>query len=315
MNFAEQYVSLLDHVMFNGEVWISNVCFDMEIPIVEKNNRTNSLIRELSGGVSMKINLHDNVLPTCGVRKISPVTAAAENAWCILGHNHIDWLRTHTRVWDQFADVMECRECDGRGHGDFADQDCDVCGGSGNVYWLNQAYGNRWKHTFGVDQLIAGLNRLTRDPSDRRVWISSWDPSNDITSDGHTVPCPVGFTLSITNGRLNSSLMIRSSDIVMGLPHDVMRHTFLMWAVAETLNTNMGYMQITLAHPHVYEKHWEVANLMRQQILVIPKFMRVRWPVDRIFATPDAYVHEIRKTTHTWATEWPTFRPKMEVVP
>lgn len=299
MNFAEQYRDLLGDCLAGVE---------------DMNRRTGKAIRMMSDGASFALDLSDNVLPTCGLRLTRPHVAAAENAWCLLGHNHVDWLRRHAKVWDAFADVATCAECDGMG--DVTDRECAKCGGTGKTHWLEQAYGNRWKNAFGYDQLDAAMKRLITDPSDRRVWISSWDPTlaGDLAVCGQrTVPCPVGFTLSIMNGRLCSTLMIRSSDLYHGLPYDVMRHAFLMAAVGESLLRELGHMRVTLAHPHLYESQWESARDMLRLPTVVPLLKLPDWSVGRVVGEPDYYVETYKAYAASREFAWPSFNPKIEV--
>lgn len=299
MTFAEIYYGLLRAVL--------------ECP-VSANERTKSRIRELAGGASFGFLLADDVLPTCGLRRTRPRIAAAEAAWCVLGHNHVDWLRRYTKVWDQFADVMDCVPCDGTGTTSVGK--CANCTGSGKTYWLEQAYGYRWRHAFGVDQLAVGLERLRADPSDRRVWISSWHPGEDILMEGQkTVPCPVGFTLSVTDGRLNSTLMIRSSDLYMGLPYDVMRHALVMRICASSLVRGLGHMRVALAHPHLYEAQWPLAEeMVGNGRVTVPdlKMPGPPWGIDMVYMNPDKYVDLVSKQAD--ALEWPAYDPRSEVV-
>lgn len=257
--------------------------------IVETNARTGIRIRVLAGSTSIVLDMSDNIVPSCGTRKQRPHVAAAEAAWVILGHDHVDWLRRYTKTWDAF---------------------CDVQDGS---YLIQQAYGYRLRRAFGVDQLNIALERLRNDPSDRRVWLSTWSPADDLPDDGQkTVPCPVGFTLSIVDRMLNSSLMIRSSDLYFGLPVDVMRHAFLMAAVGATLGTGLGYMRVTLAHPHIYEPQWEICRQMSIAPVIAPAMPLPPWDVATIEAEPDTYVEAVKGAAEAY--DWHPFNPRQEVV-
>lgn len=278
MKFHEQYRQILIEAL-NG--------------VEDRNARTGTTIKVVPGGLAFKLDLNDGILPTCGLRLTRPYISAAEVAWCILGHDHINWLRKHTTVWDEFAALP----LDGHRK-------------------LKEAYGNRWRHTFGRDQLQLAIQTLHNDPTDRRVWISSWDPSCDgLGATGQkTVPCPVGFTLSILNNRLQSSLMIRSSDLYMGLPYDVMRHALLMQVIAQTLQVALGFMQVTLAHPHLYEKQWDIARQMTllDHYAVAPPMPMPSWSIQAVENIPDDYVELI--IARTMLYDWPVFNPKSEVV-
>lgn len=303
----------------NAYYMMVSVCLQGRESVEELNQRTGQKIRALPGGASFRIDLSPGVLPLIGQRKTFPHVAAAETAWCLLGHYHINWLRQHTQVWDRFADVKDCIICEGSGKLDSSCYEgkpngiCMNCQGSGKTYWLKQAYGNRWRNAFGVDQLAIGLERLRADSSDRRVWISSWDPGEDIRAAGQkTVPCPVGFTLNIMGGKLNSALMIRSSDLYYGLPYDVMRHALVMDACAASLGVKPGIMRVTLAHPHVYERQWSEASQMLAQEPVVPEISLPGLTVEQVMDTPDGYVAAMKAAAH--ARIWPSFRGQTEVV-
>lgn len=275
--FAEHYRDLLREI----------ACEESEY---EWNRRTNSGLAFLPEGYSFQIDLIDNLLPTCGLRRTRPHIAAAETAWCFMGSTSTGWLKQHTHVWDEFED------------------------GNGDIW---EAYGYRWKHAFSFDQVAMAIERLQRDHTDRRIWISSYLPERDLLNSGQkTVPCPVGFTLSMHDNYLNSSLMIRSSDVVTGLPYDVMRHALVLRAIACSISdrVNVGHVRFTLAHPHIYESQWKIANEMLEQDIMTPEIeMPTDWNIRRIANNPDHYVMEIRNKVFA-STGWPDCDPKIEVV-
>ncbi len=295
MTFANEYEGLVGS------------CLD---GVMEMNQRTGEKIRIARGGYSFKIDLSDNILPTCGYRFVRPKIAAAELAWCLRGETSIRWLQTQTGVWDQFADIRECLCSDGMDYGDI----CPNCNGTGKTMFVDQAYGYRWRLAFDRDQLGLAIAALTKDPTDRRIWISSWDPRVDgLGAQGQkTVPCPVGFTFSIVAGHLDSTLMIRSSDVYMGLPIDVMRHALLMAAVAVDLNVTPGIMQVALAHPHLYERHVDNARQMFCAEPVIPNFQMPPWTTREIADSREVYMELIKEKTKE--AVWPSFDPRSNVV-
>lgn len=275
MNFAQQYKLLLTDLMGS-------------MPIIEKNTRTGHQVRVWPGMRAMNIGLANWELPTCGVRKTNPHVAAAENAWCLLGHDHVQWLSQHTKVWNAFADPT------GK---------------------MKESYGNRWSNTFGHNQLSIALDRLNSDHSDRRIWISSWDPGSDILDLGQkTVPCPVGFTLQVMNDRLWSTYVLRSSDAFLGLPHDVMRHSYLMAAVASSLNIGLGVLSVAIANSHIYDVHWDLANhVVDNDIkLTVPMLGLPKTPVHKIVENPNEYVYRVKMAQQL--TVWPDWNPIPELV-
>jgi thymidylate synthase len=155
---------------------------------------------------------------------------------------------------------------------------------------------------------------LARNPTDRRVFVSAWDPSEDGLGavDQKNVPCPVGFTLSIVEGRLNSSLLIRSSDVFVGLPYDAMGHALLMNAVASSLGVPLGFMQISVAHPHIYDSHYDMALTALNGPVVKTRVALPCWKVQEIVDSPDDYVRVVHHVAA--AVSWNDFCPRPEVV-
>lgn len=249
---------------------------------LETNARTGAAIR-VADPCSFTLDLSDGKLPVCGIRKTFPRTAAAEVAWFLLGRKDAGFIRRYAPIWDKFLE-----------------DDGETIAG---------AYGYRWRNHFGRDQIADAIQALDANPSDRRVFISAWDPGQDgLGRPSKNVPCPVGFTLSITDGRLNSTLLIRSSDVFVGLPYDVMGHALLMQAVLSSLNVlrlgrashapqplKLGCMQVSLAHPHLYEVHREMAEgalaaCPSDETIVMPD-----WGVKRIVSIPEAYVEQVNQ--------------------
>lgn len=262
----------------------------IESPFEERNKRTGVRIKMLPGGASFKIDLTDQKLPVTGSRKLYPHVAAAEQAWFILGTQDVTWINQHApKVWGKFV------EDDGR--------------------TVEAAYGYRWKHAFGRDQLRLAIEALKKDPTDRRVWVQAWDPRVDgLGAQGQrNVPCPVGFTFSLIDGFLHSSLFIRSSDVFVGLPYDVMGHAILMSVVASSVGAmGLGTMHVTLAHPHLYEMHYGMADacLSQTHFPVGPDLFA--WRLEDVEKDPDGFVWAYRKAAKSAA--WPSYAPLPELV-
>lgn len=202
--------------------------------VEEFNMRTNTKIRVIPGGVSFKLDLSNDMLQIPHGRKFHIKTCAAEVAWFFMGTQNLDWFRKYSHIWNDFV------EDDG--------------------FTVDSAYGYRWRSHFGRDQILNAIMALKANKSDRRIYISNWDPSKDgLGRSAKNVPCPLGFTLSIIQDRLHMSLTLRSSDVFVGLPYDVAGHTLIMKIIAETLKVKMGTLHVTLAHAHLYENHYGMA--------------------------------------------------------
>lgn len=247
-------------------------------------------------------------MPVCGHRKLYPKTAAAEVAWFLQGDRDVSWLRRYCHIWDKFT------EEDGK--------------------TVENAYGYRWRNHFERDQIHNAVQALVTDSSDRQVYVSAWDPGNDglgwrtrtvFTDQGmkevpvRNVPCPVGFTFSIVHRELHTTLLIRSSDVFVGLPYDVMGHAILTEILRCTISAmkeravTLGTMTVTLAHPHLYDSHWEHAEeAMRKYLGPMKGPALVDMGLGQVMREPDELVTLYEEWSKT--VVWPSFNPRPELV-
>jgi thymidylate synthase len=274
----------------------------------ELNKRTGVGIT-VGDPTSFTIDLSDDLLPMCGLRKTYPKTAAAEVAWFLLGQKDVSFIRKYSNIWNKFVE-----------------DDGDTVAG---------AYGHRWRANFGRDQIGDAVKALTDNPTDRRIFVSAWDPAKDgLGRPSKNVPCPVGFTLSIVSGRLNSTLLIRSSDVFVGLPYDIMGHALLMKALQASITLaqeglagegkavlrGLGKMHVTLAHPHLYTVHRDMADTALSCLPADPIKMADQargsrmpeWGLKRIVSIPDSYVELI--ATRAQGPKQPDFSCRPELV-
>lgn len=279
---------------------------------VEANERTGTRVRVGRGGTAFRVDLGDGLLPTIGYRKTFPKSAAAEVAWYVRGEQDATFIRQYAPLWDKFVepiglDEVELRTLEGtvRRINQMPDQTFEG---------VRSAYGYRWRRHFGRDQLRLGVEALRKDPSDRRVYVSAWDPAEDGLGEKgqRNVPCPTSFTFSVTGGELHSSLFLRSSDVFVGLPYDVMGHALLMDAVAHELRIRPGVMHVTLAHAHLYESHWDLTAEALRQEPVVPQMQLPGWSLSQIERDPHDYVQRYAEEAKQFA--WPAYSPRPEVI-
>lgn len=190
----------------------------------ELNQRTNHAVRA-EAGMTMRTDLEEDGFPLLSLRKM-PWSFIPEVIWMLSGVRDLHWLSQHTKIWDSFA------EKDGT---------------------VTAAYGNRWRHHFGLNQLSEVIAKLDADPSSRHGVVMIWDPSIDLTVPQKNVPCPVMFTLNVIQGRLNLHLVIRSNDMALGHPTDVAGFALLTHILAQRLALMPGVLTVSISNAHVYE--------------------------------------------------------------
>ena len=82
------------------------------------------------------------------------------------------------------------------------------------------------------------------------------------------VPCPVGFNLNIINDKLNMQVIMRSSDLAVGLVYDTISFRMLNNILANTLGIKTGDMEFVLLNAHIYgTQRARVASLVSSNAL------------------------------------------------
>ncbi len=221
--FDKIYQDMLRNILDNG--------------VREKNERTGMETAAVPG-LSFSIDLERDGFPFLTLRKIPIKMWVAEQVWFASGaRKPADFLRNYTKIWDIFTNP-------------------------GDV--VTVAYGYRWRKHFGRDQLGELIKHLEEEPSSRHGVVITWDPA----SDGLTgikkknVPCPFTFTVNIMNGRLNLHNIVRSNDVVLGLPADVAGFALLQMMLAQRLGVKPGVYSHSISNAHIYGNHYGGAKEM-----------------------------------------------------
>lgn len=175
--------------------------------------------------------------PLLTLRKIPTKIFIAEQMWFIQGENNpANFLQEYTSIWDEFIDD------DGT---------------------LKAAYGYRWRHHFGRDQLGELIELLKNEPGTRQGVVVTWDPADDSLISGTpkgNVPCPYTFTVNIIGDRLHLHNIVRSQDAFLGLPHDVAGFALLQLFIAAKLGIEPGYYSHSMSNVHFYSDQYEAAE-------------------------------------------------------
>ena len=211
----------------------------MQEGIEELNERTGHKIKILLG-LTFQIDMEKDGFPILTLRKNPIKSPIAEQVWFITGDKSTEFLRKYTKIWDEFM------EEDGI---------------------ITSAYGYRWKHHFGRDQLNQLIKHLEEEPHSRQGVVVAWDPSDDgLYGKGlkatykKNAPCPFAFTVNIVGGRLHLHNIIRSNDMMLGCPFDTFGFSLLMCTLAQKLGVRPGIYTHTISNAHIYDTHYEGAK-------------------------------------------------------
>lgn len=181
--------------------------------------------------------------PLLTVRKMFPKFFVAETVWFLAGHKHAGFLQKFTKGWDSFL------EEDGT---------------------VETAYGYRWRHHFGRDQLVDLVEHLREEPTSRQGVVVMWDPADDglRARKKKNVPCPFCWTANIIGNKLNIHLIIRSNDMVLGNPNDTADFALLQAILAQELGVGVGKLTVSISHAHIYENQYEQVEDMLSRDVV-----------------------------------------------
>jgi thymidylate synthase len=212
--------------IFSGEtadeVWVKVARAITASDVAEQPSRAGPT-RELLHAVLEILDPRQRWIPS-RLPAVNPAFAIAEALWVLWGRND-DSLPMFFNP--KFADFS----------------------GPGPVY--AGAYGSRLRRAFGIDQLTRAADALAGKPTTRQVVLQIWDAAADIpNSDGSErradIPCNVVSLLKVRDGRLHWTQVLRSNDIVLGVPHNVVQFTLLQEVLAGWLGIGVGpYTQLS----------------------------------------------------------------------
>jgi hypothetical protein len=121
---------------------------------------------------------------------------------------------------------------------------------SDNGVTFHGAYGYRWRHWFGRDQLDIIAAQLKVEPLCRRQVLQMWDPASDLRRfypERKDLPCNTHAYFSLDSGRLDITVCNRSNDLVWGcLGANAVQFSMLQEYMASRMEVPVGtYYQFT----------------------------------------------------------------------
>lgn len=159
-----------------------------------------------------------------------------ELLWLISGDTNIKFLLDHNvHIWDEWADA------------------------NGN---LGPVYGHQWRNfnSQGIDQIKDVIERIKKNPQDRRLIVTAWNPAQ--IEQMALPPCHCFFQFDVTpDGKLNCMLYQRSCDMFLGVPFNIASYALLTMMVAQVCGLQPGEFVHTLGNAHIYSNHFEQVKL------------------------------------------------------
>jgi thymidylate synthase len=123
------------------------------------------------------------------------------------------------------------------------------------------AYGHRLRSQYGIDQIDRAYLALKANPNSRQVVMQIWDPRADMPNEtdgqpiSRDIPCNICSLLKIRNDKLEWTQIMRSNDIFLGLPQNLVQFTSLQEIMAGWLGIEIGSYHHLSDSFHLYEKY------------------------------------------------------------
>jgi len=233
-----------------------------------KNNRTGVDALTIAGTM-FEHDMADG-FPLLTTKKVPFKMVRSELEFFIRGYTDKEWLREQKNsIWDEWCspDVVP--------YGNDEQTKIKMM----NERELGPIYGWQWrnfgaKYTAfnkaaqgqGFDQLKKLAETLKKNPDDRRMIVSAWNPCD--LSRMALPPCHYSFQITVLDGKLNLLWNQRSVDVALGLPFNIASYGCLLHLLAKEANLGEGRLIGFLGDTHIYVNH---INDISLQLLRKPK--------------------------------------------
>lgn len=144
---------------------------------------------------------------------------------------------------------------------------------------LGPIYGFQWRHFGaqyenmhtdyegkGIDQLNEVIQKIKKNPDDRRIIMSAWNPI-DIPKMA-LPPCHCFVQFYVSDGELSCMLYQRSADMGLGVPFNIASYALLTHMIAHVTGLRAGEFVHTIGDCHIYSNH---INALEEQLKREPR--------------------------------------------
>ncbi len=163
---------------------------------------------------------------------------------------------------------------------------CEIWTANANAeYWkpkakfegdLGRVYGVQWRNwkkpdgISTIDQLKTVIKRIKKDPNDRRLIVTAWNPGE--LEEMALPPCHMIFQFFVTSGKLSLHMFQRSCDTFLGVPFNIASYALLLHIVAQMTGLIPDELILTLGDVHIYHDHFDaVKEQLAREPFPLPK--------------------------------------------
>ncbi len=109
----------------------------------------------------------------------------------------------------------------------------------------------------GISQYEWCINSINNDVNTRQAVINYNQPKHKYDTNRDFV-CTLAQHFMVRNGKLDSTVFMRSNDLIFGLTYDLPWFCLIQKRMAKNLNLKLGTYRHYAASLHVYEKHFSM---------------------------------------------------------
>lgn len=143
---------------------------------------------------------------------------------------------------------------------------------AGRAKLYHGAYGKRIRSHYGFDQLEKAYYALQNVPESRQVVIQIYDTKEDFPMDNgkprdDDIPCNICSMLKVRQGKLEWSQIMRSNDVLLGMPYNFIQFTGLQEILAGWLELDMGTYNHYSDSLHLYNRDISKVDIAEENTL------------------------------------------------
>lgn len=124
---------------------------------------------------------------------------------------------------------------------------------------LGRIYGVQWRtwqrpDGSVVDQIAQVVEKIRKDPNDRRLVVTAWNPGE--IEQMALPPCHMMFQFYVAEDKLSLHMVQRSCDMFLGVPFNIASYALLLAMIAHVTGKVADELVITLNDAHIYHEHF-----------------------------------------------------------
>lgn len=213
---------------------------DTGVDRVGRNGTTRGLFTR-----ALRFKMSDG-FPATTTKKLAFRSVAAELFWFMSGSNDNKVLkRLGCEIWTANAEA------------DYWKPKAKFEGDLGRVYGVQW---RKWQRPDGsvVDQLAQVIEKIKKDPNDRRLVVTAWNPGE--IDQMALPPCHMIFQFFVTNSKLSLHMFQRSCDTFLGVPFNIASYALMLHLVAQMTDLVADELILTLGDVHIYHDHFDAVK-------------------------------------------------------